>query len=422
MKALRIQAAESHLAAELAKSTELPEPIKENIRKQFKGKAAESVEIDTAIRGAKEMAAALTNSFPSVRVNKDERDNMREAVMATMFMNASSDVSRLAAESLGFNPQDRKYATSRFRGLKDMFSAFYGGINIEDVFNPRSKQAAESYAANVNTELLQDAMHQRALAAFRQPIWDDFKKISSPVVAADFRALHAISIGQFASTSTVVDYTADFTELALTGKEDTTLTLVGHGNLFSVRFDQILNDAINEVSKAPEKFALGYKKGLYDTVFNLLLNANTNVWAGDALGYKVCDVARGNFATATPLSGPATVTGRNAMAQIAELGSGSPSGIEPKYLIHTVSDFSNAYKITVPTAGQNNMTATADQSFGLERIQVPTWTNVQRWFLAANPAMLEYINVAYLNGKQEPEIAQENPLSGLNFTQMALEI
>lgn len=418
----------AHLEVALGSSTELPNPVKDNFRETItkrvqSAKAAESVlterDIDTELANIKNMAAQLQPAPRTAASITVGEDNLRTAVFASMFFNAKPEVARAAESLIGFNPLDRKYAPQRINSFRKLLALTHDGHDVFDALSGGNPRAAESYttgAGSVNEGLILDALHMRGLAAWYSPKWDEYKLIATADTAMDFRANHSLNIGMPSATATVVDYTSDFTELSIAGKEDTSISVVGHGNIFSIRFDQIKNDMIGQIAQAPEKIFYAYKKGLYNNTFNKYLNGNSTNFAGDSA--TLISTARGNRLAGDPsLSGASVIAARNAMLAIPELGSNDASGLVPNLLIYGPNLHEQAYKILTPTAGMANTTATADQDLGLKGLEVVNWTGNQ-WFLHSDE--VDTLKIYYLDGKQEPELAQENPLAAVSFTQMAL--
>ena len=54
-------------------------------------------------------------------------------------------------------------------------------------------------------------------------------------------------------------------------------------------------------------------------------------------------------------------------------------------------------------------------------IAVPNWTDTNDWYLMADPAQIEGIELGFLNGRQEPEIlVQDNQTAGTVFTRIVM--
>ena len=52
---------------------------------------------------------------------------------------------------------------------------------------------------------------------------------------------------------------------------------------------------------------------------------------------------------------------------------------------------------------------------------MPQWTDTNNWYLLADPSEAELIEIAYLNGRREPELmVQDDPLAGTVFTNDAI--
>jgi hypothetical protein len=206
----------------------------------------------------------------------------------------------------------------------------------------------------------------------------------------------------------------------LEGDEQTTLAMTNRGNLFSINWDDVINDNVGHIQKIPGKLARGAKRELYEAVFDLLWNAFSTNYEADGTAIIHAD-HNNTHGTPATLSATTIKRGRNAMMKQKELGTLKAMGIAPKYLIHQTKDWEDAYSLTTPAAGESNIIATAEQSLRLESIEVPHWVDTfDRWFLKSSEQDVESINVAFYQGKQEPEITQEAAGTGANFTAMKL--
>jgi hypothetical protein len=111
-----------------------------------------------------------------------------------------------------------------------------------------------------------------------------------------------------------------------------------------------------------------------------------------------------------------------AMYDQTELTSGEVlMNIRPKYILIPNELDRTAWEVANSTYSHTSgRTETVEQwfkTFGLEPIRVPYWTDATDWALVADPAQWDTIEIAFLNGRQEPEIfIQDAPTIGSVFT------
>jgi hypothetical protein len=409
--AIQISLATAHLETSLAR-TNLPEVSKTKLREQFKGKAAETSQIDAAIRAEQEYAAALSRTNSPVKVTLDEPDKMKRGFEALLFSPNDARAAETFKSIYGYNPRESRGV---FSGLNEAWRIIHGMDSIGSaLFIDREggrARNAEAFSGDAATNLVADAMHRRFIAEYRSLIqYDDYKKIVRMLSVNDFRDYNAYKFGDVASFSQVTG-TNDYQEVTISASEKTTVAVSRYGGILSLGIEQLRNDDLNYLRDAVVGLARTAKRQIYETAFNMLYNAFTTNYIDST---AVLHSSRGNASTAA-LDGSAVITGRIAMMKAARLGSSKPLGIAPRYLIYGSGNFGNAYKILTPAAEKGNLVATADQSLRLEGIEVPHWF-YPYWFLLTDPEDAGFISAAFLDGNEEPELQQEQTLSGVNFT------
>src|SRR5205807_6517287 len=75
-----------------------------------------------------------------------------------------------------------------------------------------------------------------------------------------------------------------------------------------------------------------------------------------------------------------------------------------------------AIGVNAGTAAGANVTDIPNLHQGLELLGVDYWTDTNDWFLEADPAMVDTIEVGFYQGRQEPELfVQNDPAVGSVF-------
>ncbi len=138
--------------------------------------------------------------------------------------------------------------------------------------------------------------------------------------------------------------------------------------------------------------------------------------------YKVFDLTnhQGNRGT-TALSSSAMQTAIITMMKYTNSAS-KRLGILPRYLLAPPDLAFTAQVITqseLQPGGNNNDVNVLRGA--IEPIVVPNWTDTNNWYLMANPAQIEGIEVGFLGGREEPELlVQDQPANGTVFTNDAI--
>jgi len=188
--------------------------------------------------------------------------------------------------------------------------------------------------------------------------------------------------------------------------------LVTYGITFSLSRQMIINDDMGMLSRVPQRFGRAMARTLnYHVAQCLEVSASTSV-SGPACvdGYNLFGTAHHENMTsaALPLSA-AAVKAQMLLFGAQETPQGitmNEMGIRPKYLIVpsalrlTAREIvSNAALITGNTTAQTSENILA----GLVPVAIPNLSSDVDWYLAADPAEYDTIEIAYLSGRAEPE-------------------
>jgi phage major head subunit gpT-like protein len=181
------------------------------------------------------------------------------------------------------------------------------------------------------------------------------------------------------------------------------VTLSTYGKLFAISRQAIINDDLQQLAKVPRLMGRAAKRTLGALVYGVL-TANPTMQDGNALFHA----SHGNLAgSGAAISEASLGAARAAMArQTDEAGIATSVGIKPKYLLVPPELLDLALKITSaetspgdagrpPNAVRNIATPISDGRL--------TGT---AWYLAADPADTDTIEVTYLNGNKEPVLEQ----------------
>jgi hypothetical protein len=264
----------------------------------------------------------------------------------------------------------------------------------------------------------QEAMHKRLLAEYNKPGLDNWKKIVSTISTAnDFRTQKLVLMGGYGDLSTVTEGSAYLT-IAEPGEDSITFpALVKKGGLEDLTLEAVANDDVRLFRRIPTSLARAAKRTLYKGVWSILTtNANFPDVAGNV---PLFDAGHGGNIGTTALSSAALAAARLVMLKQAEVTSAEPIGIAPKFLIVPPDLEETAWVIlnTTKVVGNAENDVSFVNNMGLEIIRVDHWTDVTNWYLAADPTQYDMLEVAFFQGREEPELfLQDQPLVGENFS------
>ena len=196
------------------------------------------------------------------------------------------------------------------------------------------------------------------------------------------------------------------------------IQLSKRGNLFSITREDILNDDMHALVDFPARWASAARMTINQDVYQTL---TTN----PKMGYDntpLFDPAHNNVAT-TLKKAPAKDSLQAAIqAMMLQTGlkTATPLNIRPKFLLTPVALMFGAKQLvqsaadpTAPNAGavnvlQDIVTLVTDPLLDV--------ANNSAWYLAADPAVTDTIEVAFLNGQDTPYIEQQNGFNVDGFT------
>ena len=243
----------------------------------------------------------------------------------------------------------------------------------------------------------------------------DFPLILANTVSKTLRDTYALAVKtfpQFTRQTTLPDFKAatrvalgDLTPLQKVneggeyrygtfGEEGSTIQLVKYGEIIAITWEAIINDDLSAFTRIPQRLGLAGAQLESKVVYDLLLSNPTM-----ADGVAVFHATHGNLAgTGTAITVASLAAARQAMRNQTSLG-GNYLNVEPRYLVVGPAKELEAYQFTssnyVPaTAGNINPV----NNTALIVVVDPRITD-NRWYLFAQPGLVDTIEYAYLEGE-----------------------
>ena len=370
----------------------LPEPVNVKLKKRYEGKVFDEVELKLAIGDEKEcldkIQAITVTAAGDVRFSKDDLDKRK-----TMFDDFF----------------DEKPGVNSFRSC-------YINYTGDDTLSGQKRNFRRLTAAMDSTSLslvLQDSMNKRLVKEYKANAFSqDWRKICSVVSKSDFRTNHITRMGGYGNMPVVLEG-APYTAATSPTDEEATYAMVKRGQTEAITFEMLRNDDSNAIRKIPKKVGAACARQIYKFVFGFL-NDNANIYDGAALFTS----GKGNLGTVA-LDETNLNVRRRAMIGKTELSSGEKIGIPAKYLIVPTTLDKVGYELISKPRNSDfdptvvNFTRTLD----LELIVNHIWTDANNWYLVASPNDAEGLELAFLDGKEEPEMfIQDQETEGSVFT------
>jgi len=247
--------------------------------------------------------------------------------------------------------------------------------------------------------LLENAMHKTLQAAYSTApdTWSRFCKIGS---VTDFRAHGRYRTGSFGSIDAVNEL-GEFKNKSIPDGEKASITATTKGNIINISRQTIINDDLQAFIGLSQMLGRAARRTIEVDVYALLAS---NPLMGD--GVALFDSAHGNLAGSGAIVSMSTIeAGRVAMAQQMDISDNDYLDLRPAVWVGPIFQGGNAR--TINDAQYDPDTANKLQKPNVVRglfrdvVDTPRITG-NEWYMFADPMDAPVIEVAFLNGDQEP--------------------
>ena len=394
----------------------LPAPIKGKLRRRFEGQTFTTEVLEQAIQDEVETVRALTGSAHSVRGMGAEkaRLNVGGAGASRGLAAAEAGLARL----LGVRDVSSDEPVPAWSSIREAYVQITGDAEVRGALNPELSvvREANEVTTSVLNHALANAISKRLVQDYgAQP--QDWKKLCAIRSIRDYKPQYRVLLHDFAALGTVNENAA-YTNLAWDDTRET-YTPAKRGNLVVVTREAILNDDLEAIRRIPTKLAIAAATTINEFVYGLYtdnprLADNSKVFDD---GSQTTHKNRGTAAlAATALQSAIT----KMMKQTNSAG--KRLGVKPRYLLLPPDLYWTAVTILNSTLlpGSQNNDANPLQGM-LEPIVVPQFSDAKDYYLMADPAQIECLEVGFINGQETPELlVQDNPTAGSVFTNDAI--
>jgi hypothetical protein len=413
---MRVQACGVTLKDELRESG-LPEICQADIRGEYEGKVFETAHLQAAIKKEKEKVDNLTGSGSvsgsgQIRIGTEEPERL-QAAMDKLF---------------GVTVDDKFKDVPALESLRAAYTRLTGDAEVKGVPSPQAIKQGTSimdmlrlpaaYSSASFSFVLGNSMYRRLVQEYKAVDYNEAALISYKRNAKDFKTMESINVGYFGDLPDVDPESGDYQEITMVTDEEVTYAVNQKGVLFTITRKTVINDDLKSVVVMISRVGRAARRTFARRGW-AKINSNAT-FKGDSKNVFHIDHANlGSVALTNDATGIATLTNRLvAMFDQTEKDSGEKLCLEPKYM-HVPRaglEIAKALNSPWPIAGTVNPHA---GRFGTnhERILVNKLaTDVNDWGLIADPGDVELMEVAFLNGREEPELfVADNPLVGQMF-------
>ena len=394
----------------------LPAAIKGKLRRRFEGQTFTTAVLEQAVQEEVETVRALTGSAHAVRgVGAEKaRISMGGTGASRGLAAAEAGLARL----LGVRDVASEEPIPTWSSIREAYVQITGDTEIRGTLNPElsAVREANEVTTSVLNHALANAITKRLVQDYgAQP--QDWKKFCAIRSIRDYKPQYRVLLHDFAALGTVNENAA-YTNLAWDDTRET-YTPAKRGNLVVVTREAILNDDLEAIRRIPTKLAIAAATTINEFVYGLFtgnpaLADNTKVFDD---GTQTAHKNRGTAALAA-------ASLQSAITQMMKQTNSADKrlGIKPRYLLLPPDLYWTAVTILNSTLlpGSQNNDANPLQGM-LEPIVVPQFSDAKDYFLMADPAQIECLEVGFINGQETPELlVQDNPTAGSVFTNDAI--
>lgn len=407
LQEMRLLACGLTLTSTLAGS-KLPDAVQDKLRASFKDVVFAPESLQAAINAEKECLDSLTASGAvhgagdvRVTVGAESTDKLQAAFDGMLNVPVADELRTVPA----------------FTSLRAAYVQMTGDADITGVLNPtqmRRMQAA--YGDTTFAYALGNTLYRRLSQDYRA--FGDYgvsRLVGNNIRnAVDFRSLETVRIGYYGDLPTIDTDTQDYPDLGEVSDEKVEYALKEKGGIITINRRMILNDDLRAVQRLLTRLPRAARRTVARTVWTpFLTNA---IYQGDNKAIFHAD--HGNLGS-TAYSITTAEAARTAMFKQTELDSGEALGLRPamvsfpsdlRALVTNVNNF-NPQAVAVENGNSMFQFFTPEGLF-----ENPFQTDANDWMMFADPNECEIVELAYLNGQQEPVmLVADNPANGQMF-------
>ena len=343
------------------------------------------------------------NAFPKVETVADEGDKRKDAVVASILARAGVVQDAASRAALASNPYrgDRLLDTARA-------SLQRAGVSVSGMTPMEVVAAAFTQGTSDFPVLLENAMHKTLQAAYATAAltWNRFCATGS---VSDFRAHNRYRTGSFGSLDAVNEL-GEFVNKSIPDGEKASITAGTKGNIINLSRTAIINDDLGAFVGLSNMLGRAAARTVEVDVYALLAqNGGLGPTMGD--GKPLFDAAHGNITTGAAITMAALDLDRVAMASQRDVSGNDYLDLRPAVLLVPIGLGGTARSINDAQYDPDTANKLQKPNIvnGLFRdiVDTPRMTGTRR-YLFADPSEAPVLEVAFLDGNQNPYLELQN--------------
>lgn len=343
------------------------------------------------------------NAFPKVETVADEGDKRKDAVVASILARAGVVQDAAARAALSSNPYrgDRLLDTARA-------SLQRAGVSVSGMTPMEVVAAAFTQGTSDFPLLLENAMHKTLQAAYATAAltWNRFCATGS---VSDFRAHNRYRTGSFGSLDAVNEL-GEFVNKSIPDGEKASITAGTKGNIINLSRTAIINDDLGAFVGLSNMLGRAAARTVEADVYALLA-LNGGLGPAMADGKSLFHADHGNIGTAAAISMAAIDADRVTMAMQKDVSGNDYLDLRPSVLLVPIGLGGTARSINDAQYDPDTANKLQKPNIvnGLFRdiVDTPRMTGTRR-YLFADPSEAPVLEVAFLDGNQNPYLELQN--------------
>jgi len=393
LKEMRIMAAGMTLDRELSAS-KLPDKAQDQLRKRFGGQEFKLEDLQAAIKETKEFIDDITGGG-GVRHAGDIR-----------IVRGSSEKLQAAVDKLfGVHVDDQFGDVAPMKSLRGAYVEMTGDTEVRGYLSPEQTQRLQAaYGSTTFSYVLGNTLYRRMVQDYREQSDFGVSRLVGNNIrnAVDFRTMESVRIGYYGDLPDVDPENVDYPDLGELGDEEISYALNQKGGIITITRKMIINDDMRVVQKIISRLPRAARRTLAKRCWAPFINNAT--YKGDNKAIFHAD--HNNLGT-TAYGIASALAAKTAMAQQTEPESGERLMLRPV----TVAYPSELYGIVKNVNTFQPQAVTIDNGnnmYGFFKpeglIECPFMVDATDWLMFADPNECEILELAFLNGQQEPEM------------------
>ena len=425
------------ILADALRESNLPQPMKEALKKQYGDRVFKQSELDSQIEMYRESASAMVPGYMSGGIPTEE-NTFRLPASAQII--TSEEKMQAAMDRLFGLEIDEQYAdVPRLSGIKEAYVAVtndyeftWGAIPLDDRIREgagSTPTAAKIVGGSTVTfaNVLGTSMNRRLIRQYkRQNMW--WEPFTTIISLNDLKQQDRNRMESLGSLSERTTAGAEYAELTW-AEFVHTYTPTEYGNLVPIAQRAVVNDDLSALVRVSDEMGRSAGITLNEYVSNLFTQNS-----GDGPVFIDVDQS-GNTESASEnvFDGSTTAVHNNRITSALNRTSFNDAanrirtmldkstkriGLEERSLLVPVELREVALQLQrssqVPDSANN---AVNIFSGTFQTIVVPQFTDTNNWYLMSSPDQIDMLEMGFLNGRREPEMfVQSDPTAGMHFT------